>query len=533
MKKWLLAAILIFAIFFRFNNFNWDENFHLHPDERFLTMVAGDMTQPNFFVYGKLPLTLNKKLAVLLDKDNYNDFTILGRALSALADLLVVVLVYKTTELLAARYKLNNKLKYWAAFLYAIAVYPIQSAHFFTVDAFLNFFMFGCFYFALRQKTIASAIFFGLALASKVSAIFILPLIMILMLKPSLKQILLTLGLFFLVSYFTVHLASPNYFQNNNLFDGRINENFINNLKQLKSFDGNDAWYPPAVQWINKPATFVLTNLALVGVGLPYFIMIVLGIYYILRVKSRSSRRSSNHILLIVLFWVVGYFTYLSFQFVKSIRYTIFLYPFFAIFAALGVSVILNLFTLQGVQDLGKRFRNKFGMTVAYVSLAALILLWPLLFSTIYFHRNTRVEASAWIYKNLPQGSIILGEYWDDGLPLAIPETLGKSFVTEQLPVFDPDTPEKWSKMNEILARADYYVLSSNRGWGSIISAPGKYPQMSKFYKDLLAGRNRQYKKINEFKPYYFRFFELPNSWVEETFTVYDHPTVLIFAREK
>ena len=512
MKKWFLAAILLLAVFFRFNNSNWDDNFHLHPDERFLTMASSADALPDFFVYGTLPLNLNKKLAVYLNKDNYNGFTILGRQLSAAFDLLVVILLYKTAEILEKKFRLAPSLKYWAGLLYAIAVYPIQSAHFFTVDTFLNFFMFACFYFALRQKTVTSAVFFGLALASKVSAVFILPLTLIIMLKPPVTRILFSIGLFFLVSYVTVHLASPNYFKTSNVFDPRINESFISSIKQLKSFEGNDIWYPPAVQWINRPVSFMLANLAIVGVGLPYFLLIILGVYYIFRAKSRSSRQ--------IVFWVLAYLLYLSFQFVKSIRYTIFLYPFFALFAAVGVDVILN-----KVKNPAKRTTR----TVIII----LLLAWPLLFSTIYFHKNTRVAASEWIYKNLPNGSYILSEYWDDGLPLSVEQTYGKAFFGEQLPVFDPDTPEKWAKMNEALGKADYYILSSNRGWGSIARVPEKYPQMSQFYKDLLAGENPQYKKIKEFTPYYYQFFRLPENWVEESFTVYDHPTVLIFARNK
>ena len=46
----------------------------------------------------------------------------------------------------------------------------------------------------------------------------------------------------------------------------------------------------------------------------------------------------------------------------------------------------------------------------------------------------------------------------------------------------------------------DYYILSSNRGWGSIPTVPEKYPKMSKFYRDLLE-EETNYKKIKEFTP--------------------------------
>ncbi|MDO9122536.1 MAG: hypothetical protein Q7U31_12165, partial [Anaerolineaceae bacterium] len=35
----LIIVILLIGAFFRFTGINWDDNYHLHPDERFLTMV--------------------------------------------------------------------------------------------------------------------------------------------------------------------------------------------------------------------------------------------------------------------------------------------------------------------------------------------------------------------------------------------------------------------------------------------------------------------------------------------------------------
>ncbi|MEK7522029.1 MAG: hypothetical protein AAB569_00460 [Patescibacteria group bacterium] len=159
------------------------------------------------------------------------------------------------------------------------------------------------------------------------------------------------------------------------------------------------------------------------------------------------------------------------------------------------------------------------------------------MFSSIYNKKNSRVEASEWIYKNLPGNSLIIGESWDDSLPLGVINNYGKQFMSDQLPVFDADTPEKWQKMNATLEIADYYVLSSNRGWGSITTVPEKYPQMSKFYK-LLLNDKLQYKNIKEFTSYpKFQIsnfkFQIKDSWSDEGFTVYDHPQVLIYKNVK
>jgi len=291
----------------------------------------------------------------------------------------------------------------------------------------------------------------------------------------------------------------------------------VENIKQLKSFEGKDIWYPPAVQWINKPAViFSLINLTVFGIGIPYFALALVGIFNILIYKKRQ--------LLIIIFWVLAFFLYQSVQFVKAMRYFVFIYPFLAIFAGIG---IVSLF-----EWIAKQFKNKEILNAFYLILAIILLIWPIMFSSIYFNKNSRVEASEWIYKNLPSGSYILSESWDDSLPLSVANNYGKQFSGEQLLVFDPDNPEKWKKINMSLEKADYYILSSNRGWGSIMTVPEKYPQMSQFYKDLLVDK-LSYKKIKEFKPYYYKFFQLPNSWVDESFTVYDHPEVLIFKNDR
>ncbi|MCL4508330.1 MAG: hypothetical protein M1296_02255, partial [Chloroflexi bacterium] len=44
--RFLLAAILLLAAAFRFIGLNWDDGTHIHPDERFLTMVETALVWP-------------------------------------------------------------------------------------------------------------------------------------------------------------------------------------------------------------------------------------------------------------------------------------------------------------------------------------------------------------------------------------------------------------------------------------------------------------------------------------------------------
>lgn len=550
--KLILLLILFIAIFFRFYDLNWDQGQHLHPDERFLTMVGVDMKLPHsfgaylnpavstfnpanikysFYVYGIFPVVLNKLVGIAFNTDNYADFTLDGRLLSGLADLFVVVLIFKMLELFEKRYKLDHHIKYWGAFFYAIAVLPIQLSHFFAVDTFLSTFVFASLYCALRlaftkhrRWLVLSALFFGLAIGSKVTAIFISPLLFYCFLvsytnhgKIRNKHMLILLGdllLFGAVSYIMGRIADPYIFQSSNFFDPRPSKLFLDNLKQLQSWSDPTAWFPPGVQWIHKlPVIFALQNLVIFGIGIGFALFVLAGIYYVIR-KYRSTE------LLALLIWVLLFFIYQSVQVTKTMRYFLPLYPFLAIFAGIG----FTLFT---------KHWHKVLQAVAII----VVLIWPLFFFSIYTRPHSRVTASKWIDTIIPSGSMILTESWDDALPLPLDPPTVNTYHIEEMPVFDPDSTEKWQKMNADLSKGDYLILSSNRGWGSIPTVPERYPKMTQFYKNLFAGKTA-YKKVAEFTSYpslnYLGLpISFPDDWSEEAFTVYDHPRVIIFQHQR
>ena len=636
-ERIILPLIFCVAIFFRFNNLNWDNNFHLHPDERFLTMVGTAQKIPsNFFdyfnqakstlnpanigyqsfVYGTFPLTINKILAYLVDMDSYNGLTILGRFLSALADLTVVYVVYKVSEMLQEKYK---NVKFWAAFFYAISVLPIQLSHFYTVDSFLNLFMFGSFYHMLRvghdrplQNAILSTVFFGLALSCKVTAVFILPLNLFLLIKTSftllssrakssltrrsvaiplsigrpilmglftmtlfsinakfvLKSILFCI-LYFLISYISVRIANPYYFENSTFFNPELNKVFMSGIQSLKTLTVKDinSYYPPMVQWLSKNSMIhSLVNNSVFGLGITQTVIVIVGSLFltikgIKKILNKNFHKDKNlPILLIMLLWTVSFFIYQSSQTTPTLRYFIIIYPFLAIFAAIGIVALINVIARSDqrerrgynpeVKSRDNLATNKVNLILTGLFLRQqadrndkvtkilsilIFLIWPLMFSSIYITKNSRVSASEWIYKNIPNDSLILSEYWDDALPMPMIDNHGKQFRGEALTVFDPDTQKKWTKINQQLKQADYYILSSNRAWGSIPLVPEKYPQGSRFYQDLFAEK-LGYKKIKEFTSYpSLRWLgipiDFPDQWSDEAFTVYDHPKVIIFKK--
>ncbi len=544
----MLLLIVFLGAFFRFYDVNWDQNQHLHPDERFLTMVATDMkTPPNFatyldpsvssmnpanighsfYVYGVFPVVADKLLAIGTKADNYNDITLLGRMLSGFVDLLMVALVFKTAQLFEKKDKLHPSVKYWAAFFYAITVLPIQLSHFFTTDTFLSAFTFLSFFSALSFSyskriywLLLSGLFLGLAIASKVTAIFVFPLLLYFfinaysekrkILKKNLLRLLGDLLLFGITAYLSVRIADPYLFQTGNVLDPTPSQLFLKNLKDLQAWSDPKAWYPPGVQWIHKtPILFALKNLTLYGIGIGYAICVLLGGFFLIK-KIRHAQ------LYVIGGWVILFFLYQSLQSVQTMRYFIMLYPFLALFAGIGFAYLF------------KQYSKLFS-----VPLLIFVIIWPLLFFSIYTKPITRYSASDWIYKNLPTNSVILTESWDDGLPLPIYDMSARNYKPEQLPVFDPDTPDKWMKMDGLLKQGDYLILSSNRGWGSIPTVPERFPMMKAFYASLFAGKT-DYQEIKQFTSYPSLTYlgiplTIPDDNAEEAFTVYDHPKVIIF----
>ncbi len=153
----LLIAALLAGAYLRLVGMNWDQNQHLHPDERFMTMVSTAVSPVNslreyfdtstsslnpynkgfgFFVYGTLPLFIVRYVADAVGQVGYNEITLVGRYVSALIDWLTILLVF----LAGTRMYNDRRVGALAAAFYAFAVLPIQLAHYYTVDSFLGFF---------------------------------------------------------------------------------------------------------------------------------------------------------------------------------------------------------------------------------------------------------------------------------------------------------------------------------------------------------------------------------------------------------
>jgi len=552
----ILFVIIMLSALFRFTGVNWDENAHLHPDERFLTMVTTDITWPThplqyfdtrtsplnphnaghtFFVYGTYPLYLTKTAAQIISRHTYDGITLTGRVLSGIADMCTVFVVF-----LIARYlSKNSGAGLLAAFFYGIAVLPIQQSHFFSVDTYAVLFITITLWQTVREKSgIIAGIAAALAVSAKVSAgLMLIPLFLafaIRLLRQKDKNTrmrtvfsFLLFGIGFLI---TVRIAYPY------LFDGLIlNTHVLENWKQLQSFNSTDAAFPPALQWVNVPAWQPALDMLFFGLGLPLGILALISIaYYVLRMKEYK-----NAVLLSWIFLVLGY---QSLQFAKAMRY------FYSIYPALAVLIGMYLYRIR---------LNRFFV----VFLLCVSLLWPVSFLTIYTRPHTRVTATDWIYTNIPRESTIAWESWDDPLPFARNNHTPSIYTSFAMPVFDEEHIQKWEHFNTILTDAEYLILSSNRGYGAIERSKKRYPKTYQYYQLLLNG-SLGFDQVAQFTsrpalpignahacvaPFGFSYgsvirpyspcttqgVHIVDDYTDETFTVYDHPVVTIFKKTR
>ncbi len=149
--------------------------------------------------------------------------------------------------------------------------------------------------------------------------------------------------------------------------------------------------------------------------------------------------------------------------------------------------------------------------------------------------------------------SFALETSWDDALPLNVDryEAQGGIYTPLNLELYEPDTPAKREAMIRILADSNYLVIPSNRAYDAMPRLPLRYPMTLKYYQALFncecSGddlENRAYGLNVPFKSslgfdLVAKFESLPalgplvfpDQSADESFTVYDHPKIMIFKK--
>jgi len=451
----------------------------MHPDERFLIWVGTDISpmvcqnpeiDPNacpqserrwmtvseyfdsaksalnpqnrghgFYVYGTLPMFLTRTVVQwVYGHSGFDEMTDIGRGLSAIFDLLTVLLVY-----LIGMKIYDRRVGLLGAAFMAFTVLNIQQSHFFTMDTFITFFTILAFYFAVivsmdrrewtslrrffQHPLFLPSLFFGIALgmavASKMNAFlmaFMLPVAMLIRLAcfPShlrIRRALEALPYLFIaaiLSFLIFRIYQPYAFAGPGFFNLEINPGWLDTLKTLFGQARNlDVDFPPALQWARRSLFFSGQNLVIWGLGLPLGLLAFGGFIWAgwrsLRSLGRSGEWQQHGLIWI---WTALYFGYQSLAPNPTMRYQMPVYPTLVIFAAWAV---FSLWDLGKQTSSGKTGQLKWvvkPMSI-FLGLSVLLstLLWAYAFTRIYSQPLSLENITSWL-KN-PVNSLLSREY--------------------------------------------------------------------------------------------------------------------------
>jgi hypothetical protein len=165
-------------------------------------------------------------------------------------------------------------------------------------------------------------------------------------------------------------------------------------------------------------------------------------------------------------------------------------------------------------------------------------VIWALAFvNGIYGSEHTWVTFARWTYANVPDGSCIAYEHWDDRMPTDIPEPNGYPAAHQYrqpiLPMYDEDTQQKYEYLRDTLSSCDYVVLASNRLWRTIPGLPERYPMSTRYYEALFSGALGFEQLYAVATPPRLGGLVFDDRQADESFTVYDHPQPILFKKTR
>ncbi len=588
-----LAAILLVAALVRLYGLNWDANQHLHPDERFIVMVTMDRIslpfpnlgdahlgdprhstlnprsadpatgQPRNFAYGSLPLYLLKLSGHVLrpwwpGAEGFDGLTLIGRIWSVLFDLGTVLLAF-----LIGRRLYGVRAGLLASLLLSLTVLDIQLAHFYASDTLLTFFLMLTLYLGLRvlekpsgRRIALMSAAAGLAIACKVSAApVLLPAGLACLLadygEGTTLSARLSRGIPLAVVAGVMAVVVFVVFQPYSLLDPQP---FLRDIQNEGDMVRGISILPYTIQYLRTPPVlYQVGTMFFWTVGPALTAAALAGLLaFLLRLFRRPIAGEW-----VLAGWLIPYLAInLGFQ-VKFLRYMLPVMPILAVLAAAGLVALSQRGAVipsspkgddpDGVEarptDPSEEpaagpslFDRRRGLALA----ALLVVLAGTAiqaagFLSIYSREHTRVAASQWIYDNVPRGASLGTEHWDDSLPLNLPDRAGRvsDYRNVTLPMYDADTPQKRQALVQSLSQIDYIVLSSNRLYGSIAKVPETYPMASAYYSLLFQGK-LGFDLVATFTSYpSLGPLQVVDDTADESFTVYDHPKVLIFKKSR
>lgn len=588
----LLLLILVATAITRFAGLDWGGSYYLHPDERYVVMVTSDIKWPeagtffnsavstlnpynnNYggFLYGTFPVFAAKLLGTITGDTVYGNMHIPGRILSALYDLGTVALAAWAARMLYG--KLASIL---AATLLAFTALMIQTAHYYTTDSAVVFATTGviaCTVVVSRSRNAAwylpAGIFLGMAMASKPNAaaavgFLALPLLEQIRLngwlsiaprfsrggtqdftitngRRSLRGFSILAGAVVagILALLTFRVLQPYAFTGPHFWNFALDPRWTESLSYWSQAQAGIIDYPPGFQWANRtPVVFMVKNMVLWGMAPGFGIVALLAVGYA-AVRCLLRWRWPSWWTLGLAGWSLFHIVYYGSNHVPSQRYILPAYPAMALLSGAFLASLI----VWARSGRSLRLGSKLSITLPHrwpkflhpgylipLLAVAVTVFYGTAFTTIFLKPLTRVEASEWIYDNVPPGSTITGEYWDDGLPLCIPNENCQQYTGIELYPYAEDDVNKLTTLIGGLNRADYVVLSSRRLIDSIAQMPYRWPMTTAYYDYLFDG-SLGFELVAQFSsPPGIGPISIDDSSAEESLTVYEHPQVYIFRK--
>lgn len=469
--------------------------------------------------WGQWPIILLKLGAEATGNTGYDEQRLLGRTMSAAADTLAVLIIF----LIGARLY-NRRVGLLAAALSSLAVLQIQQSHFMTADTFATLFAVAAMYCAVRVITptrslphsrdgaltdsasearmgeglgrgwarvrwyVLFGVMFGMALASRINLAPLFGMILIAAgiahadafkstsdYGPLLWRMALLVALAGVVGAVTFRLTQPMSFRaeegDTTIFTLTPNQDWVDSMAVSQAESNLDAGGPPAEQWTARPKIiFPLVNMILWGLGLPLGLAAWAGLGW---AAWRSLRTDEWRQHLLPVIWVGGFFLFMGTRWVMSVRYFLPLYPFLALMAAWA---LYEVWKVAGGWPLGAgrwplaaspqplATRLLAGLLFGVVVVGTLAWAWG--FTNIYRASNSRLQASRWMYRNIPGPFNLIiqqadgSEYAD---PLPFPEGLPIGAEGPQLLEFKPQVSGTLSRLTLAHARNQFDVNTPGR----------------------------------------------------------------------
>ncbi|MEM7798928.1 MAG: DUF2298 domain-containing protein, partial [Chloroflexota bacterium] len=407
----------------------------------------------------------------------YDGVHLVGRLLSGLVDLIAILFTF-----LIGRRLYDSRVGLIASFLMTTAVMPIQQSHFYTMDNWASALTTIAIYIAILAADdglnirwwALFGLFLGLTVASRIN---VAPLALIAGVagliwlgkqffadvdvnkeavserafvnyvtssrgQQHLYAIVIGGMTAALVSLFVFRVAMPYAFSDAAMIRNEalletgeepsflrlavqsivgINPQWWANMEEIQRLQAPEANFPPALQWTDRPAIiFPWINMVLYGMGPLAGLLAWIGV--IVATWQMVTRRQAWLIHAIPVIWIWLYFLFSATRWVKSIRYFLPIYPVLFVMAGWLIIWLYDRWRSNRAES-----TRKSPSAAQYIALGiggltlVTSFLWANAFVGIYRRPMTRVEATQWMFENVPTGATLLDSTTPSGDQFQMP----------------------------------------------------------------------------------------------------------------